>query len=100
MGFKYNKRKVWRFVSEDFIPMWIADMDFKIPTQIETKFIEAVKRGVFGYTYCYDEFYNAVINWQRDMHNVEVKKEEITLTYGTVSTLHYTVQAFVKREIV
>lgn len=83
-------------VSEDFIPMWIADMDFKIPTQIETKFIEAVKRGVFGYTYCYDEFYNAVINWQRDMHNVEVKKEEITLTYGTVSTLHYTVQAFCK----
>lgn len=83
-------------VSEDFIPMWIADMDFKIPTKIETKFIEAVKRGVFGYTYCYDEFYNAVINWQRDMHNVEVKKEEITLTYGTVSTLHYIVQAFCK----
>lgn len=83
-------------VSEDFIPMWIADMDFKIPTQIENKFIEAVKRGVFGYTYCYDGFYNAVINWQRDMHNVEVKKEEITLTYGTVSTLHYTVQAFCK----
>lgn len=83
-------------VREDFIPMWIADMDFKVPTQIEKRFIEAVKRGVFGYTYVYDEFYNAVINWQRDMHNVEVKKEEITLTYGTVSTLHYVVQAFCK----
>lgn len=81
-------------VGEDFIPMWIADMDFKIPTQIEAKFIEAVKRGVFGYTYCYDEFYNAVINWQKDMHDVDVKKEEITLTYGTVSTIHYTIQAF------
>lgn len=83
-------------VSEDFIPMWIADMDFKIPSQIEDRFIDAVKRGVFGYTYCYDEFYNSVINWQKDMHKVEVKKEEITLTYGTVSTLHYTVQAFCK----
>lgn len=83
-------------VSEDFIPMWIADMDFKIPQQIENKFIEAVKRGVFGYTYCYDEFYNAVINWQKDMHGVNVEKDEITLTYGTVSTLHYTVQAFCK----
>lgn len=83
-------------VREDFIPMWIADMDFKVPTQIEKRFTEAVKRGVFGYTYVYDEFYNAVINWQRDMHNVEVKKEEITLTYGTVSTLHYVVQAFCK----
>lgn len=83
-------------VDEDFIPMWIADMDFKIPTPIEAKFMEAIKRGVFGYTYCYDEFYDSVINWQRDMHDVDVKKEEITLTYGTVSTIHYTIQAFCK----
>lgn len=81
-------------VADDFIPMWIADMDFRIPKEIEEAFEAAIKRGVFGYTYCYDEFYEAVINWQRDRHNVEVKKESIILTYGTVSTIHYTIQAF------
>lgn len=81
-------------VGEDFIPMWIADMDFRIPKAIEDRFIEAINRGVFGYTYCYDEFYNSVINWQKDMHDVKVEKSEITLTYGTVSTIHYTIQAF------
>lgn len=81
-------------IDNDFIPMWIADMDFKVPKQIEDKFNEIVKRGVFGYTYCYSEFYDSVINWQRDMHDVVVNREEIILTYGTVSTLHYTVQAF------
>lgn len=81
-------------VGEDFIPMWIADMDFRIPEAIENRFTEAINRGVFGYTYCYDEFYNSVINWQNDMHDVKVEKEEITLTYGTVSTIHYTIQAF------
>lgn len=81
-------------VDADFIPMWIADMDFKIPKKIEDKFIETVKRGVFGYTYCYEEFYNSVINWQSEIHGVEVNKDEITLTYGTVSTIHYTIQAF------
>ncbi|GAA0101033.1 PatB family C-S lyase [Paraclostridium bifermentans] len=81
-------------VDEDFIPMWIADMDFKIPKEIEDRFIETVKRGVFGYTYCYEEFYNSVINWQSEIHRVEVNKDEITLTYGTVSTIHYTIQAF------
>ncbi|HBF2414883.1 TPA: PatB family C-S lyase [Clostridioides difficile] len=84
-------------IREDFIPMWIADMDFKIPTEIENKFIEAVRRGVFGYTYCYDEFYDSVIGWQKNMHEVNVEKEWITLTYGTVSTLHYVVQAFCKK---
>jgi cystathionine beta-lyase len=81
-------------VPDSFIPMWIADMDFKIPVEIEKTFEEAVKRGVFGYTYCYDEFYEAVIDWQRSMHKVEVKKEWITLSYGTVSTIHYAIQTF------
>ena len=83
-------------IPEDFIPMWIADMDFKIPTKLEEKMIEAVKRGVFGYTYCYDEFYDAVINWQKNRHNVLLEKEDIILTYGTVSTLHYVIQTFCK----
>lgn len=83
-------------VSDDFIPMWIADMDFRIPEAIERRFKEAIERGVFGYTYCYDAFYDAVMSWQKDRHGVEIHKEEIILTYGTVSTLHYTVQAFCK----
>lgn len=84
-------------VKEDFIPMWIADMDFKVPMQIEEKFVDVAKRGVFGYTYAYDEFYDSIINWQRDMHKVKVQREEIILTYGTVSTLHYVVQSFCKK---
>lgn len=81
-------------VANNFIPMWIADMDFKIPIEMEKAFHEAVTRGVFGYTYCYEEFYDAVMEWQRSMHDVIVKKEWITLSYGTVSTIHYAIQAF------
>lgn len=83
-------------VPQDFIPMWIADMDFSIPKEIEEEFEKAVKRGVFGYTYCYDEFYEAVVDWQHSMHEVQVKREWITLSYGTVSTIHYAIQAFCK----
>lgn len=84
-------------VPKDFLPFWIADMDFKVAKAIENKFVETVKQGVFGYTYCYEEFYNAIINWQNDMHEVKVEKCEITLTYGTVSTLHYVIQAFLEK---
>jgi cystathionine beta-lyase len=81
-------------VPDNYIPMWIADMDFKIPEEIKEAFNEVVERGVLGYTYCYDEFYEAVIEWQKEMHGVDIKKEWITLSYGTVSTIHYTIQAF------
>ncbi|MBB6217315.1 cystathionine beta-lyase [Anaerosolibacter carboniphilus] len=81
-------------VPDNFIPLWIADMDFKVPGTIANTFLRAVQRGTFGYTYVYDEFYEAVIDWQRHMHHVEVGREAITLTYGTVSTIHYVIQAF------
>ncbi|QCX32897.1 putative C-S lyase [Caloramator sp. E03] len=94
---KWDKKIIkehFKYVSDDFIPLWIADMDFKAPDNILNSFKKAIDRGVFGYTYVYDEFYDAVINWKKDMHGVEIYKEWITLSYGTVSTLHYIVQAF------
>lgn len=83
-------------VPENFIPMWIADMDFKIPPELAQAFQKAIARGVLGYTYCYEEFYAAVTKWQYDMHHVTIEKDWITLSYGTVSTIHYLIQAFCK----
>lgn len=81
-------------VPDDFIPMWIADMDFKMSPEIARAFQSAIARGGLGYTYCYDEFYQAVMRWQKEMHCVDVEQEWITLSYGTVSTIHYLLQAF------
>ena len=81
-------------VSEGFIPLWIADMDFTSPPAVIEGFQRIVEHGTFGYTWCFDEFYDATIAFQRTRHQVEVDRSWITLTYGTVSTLHYTVQAF------
>ncbi|AYN27777.1 putative C-S lyase [Buttiauxella sp. 3AFRM03] len=81
-------------VPEDFIPLWIADMDFSAPPAVIEGFQRIVQHGTFGYTSCFDEFYDAVITFQRESHHVAVERDWITLTYGTVSTLHYAVQAF------
>lgn len=81
-------------VPADSIPMWIADMDFKSPPAVARKFSEIISWGTFSYTHCIDGFYEAVINFQARHHKVAVEREWITLSYGTVSTLHYTVQAF------
>ncbi|VUS80959.1 MalY/PatB family protein [Klebsiella spallanzanii] len=83
-------------VAEDFIPLWIADMDFASPPAVIEGFQRIVEHGTFGYTYCFDEFYDAVIGFQRLRHHVAVERDWVTLTYGTVSTLHYLVQAFCK----
>ena len=81
-------------VPEDFIPLWIADMDFTSPPAVIEGFQRIVTHGTFGYTWCFEDFYAAVVGFQQQCHHVSVDPSWITLTYGTVSTLHYTVQAF------
>nr|WP_319487302.1 PatB family C-S lyase [uncultured Caproiciproducens sp.] len=97
---KWNRAKIEEHfgpVSKDYIPMWIADMDFQAPEQLLKKLHQAVDIGIFGYTYVYDEFYDAVIRYFERHHHTSPMKEWITLCYGTVSTLHYVVQAFCKQ---
>lgn len=55
----------------DSIPMWIADMNFAIPPVITDAVIERAKHPAFGYFLPPEEYYNAIINWHRESHQVE-----------------------------
>lgn len=79
---------------EDYIPMWIADMDYVLAPEILQALQDVLAIGTLGYTYTYDAFYEAVINWQARRHGVYLSKEQITLVYGTVSTIHHVLQCF------
>lgn len=79
---------------DDFIPMWIADMDFPAAPAIRRALVEVAENGAYGYGYAHDGFFNAVMSWQRRRHDVKVKRDWITLAYGSVPTIHYLYQAF------
>ena len=79
--------------SDDVIPLWVADMDFKAAPQI----LEAVKKraehGVFGYTVVEEDYYVAVINWFRRRHNWRIHREEILYTTGVVPAMSVAIKA-------
>lgn len=83
-------------LDENAIPMDLADLDFECAPAIKQALIDRAALGDYGYSYCYDEYYDAVIDWNKRRFNCEVKKEWIRLTFGTCGTLHYLVQCFVK----
>ena len=39
-----------RGMSEDILPLWVADMDFKTSSYIEDALAERVREGIFGYS--------------------------------------------------
>ena len=79
--------------SDDVIPLWVADMDFKAAPQI----LEAVKKraehGVFGYTVVEEDYYVAVINWFCRRHNWRIHREEILYTTGVVPAMSVAIKA-------
>ena len=54
----------WDFCpSDDVIPMWVADMDFKAAPCIIDALKERLEHGVFGYANVPEEFYDSIIKW-------------------------------------
>lgn len=60
---KYNELS--RFGTDDVIPLWIADMDFKTAEPVIRALREKVEHGIFGYVYRPDEYFQSFINWQK-----------------------------------
>ena len=81
-------------LTADAIPMDIAELDFECAPSITKAIVDRAMLGEYGYTYDYDEYYEAVIDWNKRRFNSEIQKEWIKIVFGTCGALHYIVQCF------
>ena len=58
-------------MADDVIPMWVADMNFATVPTITEALAERIKTPAYGYFLTRDEYYDAIINWQRDRNGTE-----------------------------
>ncbi|MCH5319252.1 MAG: pyridoxal phosphate-dependent aminotransferase [Paramuribaculum sp.] len=77
----------------DVIPMWVADMDFRVAPPIVEALEAKVKEGIFGYTYVPEDFYAAVIEWFQRRHGWEIKRDSILYTSGVVPAISAIIKA-------
>ena len=82
---------------DEVISMWIADMDFKIAPPIFDTMQEILSRQTFGYIYCYDAFYEAIIRWLFEKTGAIIPSEQIVLNHGVVPTIAAIVQSFCEK---
>ncbi len=84
----------WDTTQKGVIPMWVADMDFKVANPIIDSITNRAQHGIFGYTMIPKEFYDAEILWWEKRHNFKIKQEWIEPTVGVIPSLSAVVQAF------
>ena len=80
----------------DLLPMWVADMDFKLPDVILEDLHKRVDHGIFGYTDPLDDYFEALNHWYSTRYGFTIEPEWVTLGAGLVYGVHIAVQAFTK----
>ncbi|MCD6354976.1 MAG: PatB family C-S lyase, partial [Prolixibacteraceae bacterium] len=90
---KYDGRK-WFFNTDDLLPLWVADMDFRTPGFIVEALKKRMEHEIFGYTFRPDSYFQSIIGWMKTRHNWEVKKEWISFSPGVVAGLTFAIETF------
>lgn len=78
---------------DDIIPMWVADMDFRVAPAIQKALEDRVAHGVFGYNIVPESYYEAVISWFRRRHQWEISRESILYTTAVVPAVSCVIKA-------
>lgn len=87
--FHAGPEKVFPYKDEEFVRMWVADMEFGVAPEILDALRERVDRRIFGYTGVYDdEYYNAFSAWCVDHYGWSCKKEELCVSPGIIPALY------------
>lgn len=85
------------FGSEDLIPLWVADMDFRTGDFITDAIIEKCNRGILGYTKDSDAYYNSIIKWLETHHSWNIEREWLSYIPGIVKGIAFCISCFTER---
>lgn len=83
-------------IPDDYISMWIADMDFELAPPVCNHLENLMEKKTFAYIYPYENFFRAIQYWMALKTDNQVPLEEICLDYGIVSSLYHVVQTFIQ----
>lgn len=83
----------WHY-SDDTIPLWVADMDFKAAQPILKAIEQVAQHGILGYTKPTAGLYEAIIGWHGSRYGLQLDKQNILFSPGVVPSLALMMNVF------
>ncbi|WP_201513040.1 MalY/PatB family protein [Psychrobacter alimentarius] len=83
----------WHY-SDDTIPLWVADMDFKAASPILQSIEQVTQHGILGYTKPTEALYDAIIHWHGSRYDLPLDKDNILFSPGVVPSLALMMHVF------
>jgi cystathionine beta-lyase len=82
------------FGKPDILPLWVADMDFKTPDFVVEALRKRLDHEVLGYTFRPESYFQSIVDWMKQRHDWDIKKEWISFSPGVVAGLNLLIEAF------
>jgi len=83
----------WHY-TDDTIPLWVADMDFKTAQPILAAIERVAQHGILGYTVPTEPLYQAIIDWHGSRYDLWLDKQDILFSPGVVPSLVLMMKVF------
>lgn len=89
-------KQVFQTDDDDVLPLWVADMDFPAPKEVNDALIERAKHGIYGYTFIDDSILDNVVNWIEKRHNWTIETKWLTFSPSVITSLYNAIMTFTK----
>ncbi|WP_411735201.1 MalY/PatB family protein [Paenibacillus sp. M2] len=91
--FNASEDMTFPFKDEEFIRMWIADMEFATPPEILDAVKERLDRRIMGYSQVFDPaYYESVSNWMKRYYDWSFPKDHLETSNGIIPALYELVE--------
>ncbi|WP_018751174.1 MalY/PatB family protein [Paenibacillus sanguinis] len=89
-----TEAKKYSVYTDDIIPMWIADTDFKCPEPVIQALMNRVEHGIYGYPHVDNTLGRALGCWTEKRFGWKIKEEWVEYSPAVVPALAMAVQAY------
>ena len=86
----------WNKYSTEVLPLWIADMDFKVAPCIQEALNQRIDLGTFGYTQAPQDFKEQIAQYLFEQYQWQVDPEWIVVLPSVISGLHTATRQFMQ----
>lgn len=82
------------FGTDQVIPFWIADMNFKIATPITEELNRIVSREIYAYELVPRDYYHVMANWFNKRHDFKLKPNLFLAVPGILTGIAFLIEEF------
>ncbi|MGB3366187.1 MAG: MalY/PatB family protein [Acidaminobacteraceae bacterium] len=84
------------FGTNDLIPLWIADMDFKVANPITNSIRDYAEHAIYGYIYRPKSYYEEIRKWLLGKYDWKVDVNSLIFSPGVMCSMNFLIQELSK----